>query len=107
MNWICIIRATGWGNTKGTAPRLIGPRWSRIEYLGLLALAYAVPVWLFLRHGFAAWILLPLVSIPYAVLVARRVFRFTTHEELIPMTPQAGQVLLTYSVLFAVGLVRG
>jgi 1,4-dihydroxy-2-naphthoate octaprenyltransferase len=86
---------------------LIGPRWSRVEYLGLLALAYAVPVWLFLRHGFGAWILLPLASIPYAVVVARRVFRFTTHEELIPMTPQAGQVLLMYAVLFAVGLVRG
>lgn len=86
---------------------LIGPRWSRIEYLGLLALAYAVPVWLFLRHGFGAWILLPLLSIPYAALVAKRVFRFTTHEELIPMTPQAGQVLLMYAVLFAVGLARG
>jgi 1,4-dihydroxy-2-naphthoate octaprenyltransferase len=86
---------------------IIGPKWSRVEYVGLLALAYAVPVWLLLRQGFSAWILLPLASIPYAVRVARRVFRFTTHDELIPMTPQAGQVLLMYAVLFAVGLARG
>lgn len=86
---------------------LIGPRWSRIEYVALLVLAYAVPLWLLVRHGFGAWILLPLLSIPYAVVVARRVFRFTTHEALGPMTPQAGQVLLMYAVLFAVGLTVG
>ncbi len=86
---------------------LIGPRWSRVEYVGHLALAYSVPFWLLLMHHFSAWILLPLLSIPYAVLVAQRVFRFTTHEQLIPMTPQAGQLLVMYAALFSVGLAHG
>jgi len=86
---------------------IVGPRWARVEYAALLALAYAVPVWLSLSGGFRAWILLPLGSIPYAVVVARQVFRARTHEELIPMTPRAGQVLLLYAVLFAIGLAYG
>ena len=36
-----------------------------------------------------------------------QVFRARTHEELIPMTPRAGQVLLLYAVLFAIGLAYG
>jgi 1,4-dihydroxy-2-naphthoate octaprenyltransferase len=86
---------------------IIGPFWSRVEYMALLSLAYAVPPWLWLRGGFGPWALLPLASIPYALVVARRVMVRTTHEELIPMTPQAGQVLLLHSLLFAVGLGHG
>lgn len=83
---------------------LIGPRWSKVEYVSFLTLAYATPFWLYARGGFTAWIFLPLATIPYAALVAGRVFRASTHEELIPMTPQAGQVLLSYAALFAAGL---
>ena len=86
---------------------LIGARYSRVEYLGLSVLAYAVPVWLFARGGFTAWVLLPLLSIPYAVVVARRVVRATSHEALIPMTPQQGQVRLAHAALFAIGVVKG
>jgi hypothetical protein len=39
--------------------------------------------------------------------VARRVLRATTHQSLVPMTPQAGQVLLAHSILFAAGLAAG
>jgi 1,4-dihydroxy-2-naphthoate octaprenyltransferase len=48
-------------------------------------------------------VLLPLLSAPYAALVARWVIRARTHEELIPMTPQAGQVLLAYAALLGLG----
>ncbi len=86
---------------------LIGPRASRVEYALLLGLAYAVPLWLFAAGGFGAVVLAPLASAPYALVVARRVSRARTHEQLIPMTPQAGQVLMLYAVLFAVGLWLG
>ncbi len=85
---------------------IIGPAWSRVEYVALLVLAYAVPVAMWLR-GFGPIVLLPLLSIPYAVVVARQVMRSTTHEELIPMTPRAGQVLMAHAVLFAIGLANG
>ena len=83
---------------------LIGRGWSRVEYVVLLAGAYAVPVWLWLHWEMGRLVLLPLLSIPYAVVVARRVLRARTHDEMIPLTPQAGQVLLAYCVLLGVGL---
>jgi 1,4-dihydroxy-2-naphthoate octaprenyltransferase len=86
---------------------LIGPRASHIEYLLLLALAYAVPFLLFFRGSFRPLIFLPLLSIPYAVHVARQVLRTTDYVALLPMTPQAAQVLLAYAILFAIGLANG
>ncbi len=85
---------------------IVGPRWARVEYAGLLALAYVIP-FVLLTRGFSAWILLPIASVPYAIVVARQVFRARTHQALIPMTPRAGQVLMLYAVLFAVGLAHG
>jgi 1,4-dihydroxy-2-naphthoate polyprenyltransferase len=85
---------------------ILGHKWSRVEYSSFVVLAYSVPVWLWLARGFSAWVLLPLASLPYAIVVARRVIRAGSHIELIPMTPQAGQVLLLYAVLFSVGLAR-
>jgi 1,4-dihydroxy-2-naphthoate octaprenyltransferase len=85
---------------------LIGPGWSRVEYVLLLILAYAVPMVLWLAGGFTARVLLPLASLPYAVIVAGRVIRTTRHDAMVPLTPQAAQLLLAYSLLFAAGLVR-
>lgn len=85
---------------------LLGDTWSRVEYLALLALAYAVPavmVW----AGAGPWVLLPFLTLPYGLIVAGRVWARRSHEELIPMTPQAGQVVLAYSILFGLGLALG
>ncbi len=89
-----------------TVAVVIGRRWSLVEYDLLLVVAYAVPLWLWYRGAFGPAVLLPLVSAPYAANVARQVARARSHEALIPMSPRAGQVLLAYSVLFAVGLSR-
>lgn len=86
---------------------LIGPRASHVEYLLLLALAYAVPFLLFFRGSFGPLIFLPLLSVPYAVHVARQVMRTTDYLALLPMTPRAAQVLLTYAALFAIGIANG
>jgi 1,4-dihydroxy-2-naphthoate octaprenyltransferase len=51
---------------------LVGPWWSRVEYVGLLTLAYAVPAGLWAWGGAAPRVLLPLLSLPYAAVVARR-----------------------------------
>jgi 1,4-dihydroxy-2-naphthoate octaprenyltransferase len=85
---------------------LLGDTWSRIEYLGLLALAYVIPPVLWLSGG-GEWVTLPLLTAPYAAVVARRVWVRRTHEALVPMSPQASQIVLSYSVLFAIGLALG
>lgn len=100
------IRDLDFDREKGevTLAVLIGSKWSRMEYVAMLVLAYAVPIGLWLVGSFTAWVLLPLLSLPYAWIVARRVFEARTYAELLPMTPQAGQVLLVFALLFAVGL---
>lgn len=102
------IRDLDYDRSKGerTLAVIIGAGWTRIEYAALLAFAYLVPVWLWLRGGFGPSALLPLLSLPYGLLVARRVWRGRTHEALIPMSPQAGQVLLAFALLLALGVAR-
>jgi len=83
---------------------IIGPRWTRVEFVLLQVFAFCVPVWLYLQDGFGLRVLLPLLSLPYAVIVTRRVLRLRTYESLLPMTPQQGQVLLVFSALLAAGV---
>lgn len=81
---------------------VIGERWSRREYHALLALAYLIPVGLWLWRS-DPYLLLPLASLPYAAIVARRMARSHTYLELLPMSPATGRILLVYSVLLAIG----
>lgn len=92
------------GKGEITLAVLLGDRWSRIEYLVLLALAYAVPVGMWWAGLDDVWILLPLLTLPYGGLVAARVVRRRSYEELVPMTPQAAQLVLAFSVLFGLGI---
>lgn len=100
------LRDRDYDRAKGevTVAVLIGPRWSLVEYGLLLALSYAVPPALWLWGGFGPAVLLPLFSLPYALLVLHRVAMARNRDALVPMTPHAGQVLLAHSMLFAVGL---
>lgn len=102
------IRDLDYDRNKGetTLAVLIGPFWSRVEYTALVAFAYLVPLWFKLRAGFGWPVLLPLLSAPLAIVVARRVWRAETHAQMIPLTPAAGRVVLLFSLLFAVGLSR-
>lgn len=100
------IRDREYDLAKGerTLAVIVGPFWSRVEYAALLALAYLVPIGFAFAPGFGPRALLPLLSLPYAIVVARRVFQSKTHAEMIPLTPQAGQVLIAHAALFAFGL---
>ncbi|MFW5948883.1 MAG: 1,4-dihydroxy-2-naphthoate polyprenyltransferase [Halolamina sp.] len=79
---------------------------SRAEYVAMLTLAYAVPIWLFLDE-FGVAVLLPLLSFPLAGVVTRTVLTETSGEALNPALERTGQLLALYAVLFAVGLVLG
>jgi 1,4-dihydroxy-2-naphthoate octaprenyltransferase len=100
------IRDLEYDRDKGekTLAVIIGPFWSRVEYSGLAAFAYLVPLFLWLRGGFGHTVLLPLATAPLAVIVARQVWRKKTHDEMIPLTPAAGRVCLFFSLLFGLGL---
>jgi 1,4-dihydroxy-2-naphthoate octaprenyltransferase len=92
---------------KNTIAVRFGARWSRAEFLVLLALAYLAPAWFAGGLGFGAWALLPLASLPYAVAVARAVLTLERFEDLVPMTPRAARLAVAYSMLLAAGVALG
>jgi len=88
---------------KRTVAVRFGKEWSRAEFLALLALAYLAPLWFRLGFGFSTWILLPLLTAPYAFATARAVLTRDRYEQLVPVTPMAGRLLLAYCALLAIG----
>ncbi|MFC6720054.1 1,4-dihydroxy-2-naphthoate polyprenyltransferase [Halobacteriaceae archaeon SHR40] len=89
---------------KRTLAVKFGYRFSRVEFGGLLAAAYAVPALLWLGFGYHIAVLLPLLSAPLAARIATIVLEQTDGESLNPALEQTGQLLALYAILFAVGL---
>ncbi len=88
---------------KRTLAVRFGYRFSRAQYLALLALAYLAPFW-FLATGYGIVALLPLTTLPLAVDVGRTVLRETDGEALNPALESTGKLLAAYAAAFAVGL---
>ncbi|QSW98801.1 1,4-dihydroxy-2-naphthoate polyprenyltransferase [Haloterrigena alkaliphila] len=89
---------------KRTLAVRLGYRWSRVQYVAMLALAYATPVWFWLVEGFEPGVLLPLVSLPYAAVVARTVCTRTDGEALNPALEGTGKLHVIFAILFAAGV---
>lgn len=89
---------------KRTIAVRFGRTWSRVEYLSLLVVAYLLPFWFWLGLGLGAGMLLPLLTLPYAVAIARDVLTLEEFAELVPMTPRAARLALAFSFFLATGL---
>ena len=89
---------------KRTLAVRFGYGFSRAEYVGLLGVAYLVPVWLWLATDFSAVVLLPLLTLPVAVRVAETVRTETSGAALNPALETTGKLLAGYALLFGVGL---
>jgi 1,4-dihydroxy-2-naphthoate octaprenyltransferase len=92
---------------KRTLAVRIGYRWSRVQYVALLVLAYIVPVGLWLAGPASVAVCLPLLTVPLAVAVARTVCTRTSGEALNPALERTGKLLAAHAGLFAVGLAVG
>ncbi|ELY28300.1 1,4-dihydroxy-2-naphthoate polyprenyltransferase [Haloferax volcanii] len=90
---------------KRTLAVRFGYGFARAEYVTMLALAYAVPVYLWTRAGFDWFVLLPVFSMPVAARIARTVVTETKGEKLNPALEDTGKLLALYAVLFSIGLV--
>ena len=89
---------------KRTLAVRLGYRASRLQYSGLLLLAYLVPVWFVLAAGFGVSVLLPLLTVPLAVRVARTVWTETSGRALNPALETTGKLLALYALLFGIGI---
>ena len=88
---------------KRTLAVLIGARNTRLQYVVLLVLAYAAPFVLWFGFERGAAILLPLLSLPLAVIRARSLYR-ATGTALNALLAATAQLSLTYSLLLSLGL---
>jgi 1,4-dihydroxy-2-naphthoate octaprenyltransferase len=84
---------------------LIGPKVTRLEYLLLLAAAYAVPALAWLVGWATAWVLLPWLTLPLAVRLVRMVFQTAEGTALNKTLAGTANLDLLFGILFAVGLV--
>lgn len=89
---------------KYTLAVWIGTRGTRIEFLGLLAIAYFIPVWFVRGDSFGILVLTPMLTLPIAASIARVVLSENGESELNGALERAGQLVATYAVLFGVGL---
>ncbi|WP_232702122.1 1,4-dihydroxy-2-naphthoate polyprenyltransferase [Halobacterium wangiae] len=88
---------------KRTLAVRFGYAFSRVQFVALLVLAYAAPVWFYVE-GYGAAVFLPVLSLPLAVSVTRTLLSRTDGEALNPALSRTGQLLALYSALFAAGL---
>jgi 1,4-dihydroxy-2-naphthoate octaprenyltransferase len=92
---------------KRTLAVRLGYRWSRVQYVALLGLAYLVPPALWVAGPASPVVCLPLLTLPLAVSVARTVGAHTSGEKLNPALEQTGKLLAAHALLFGVGLAFG
>ena len=89
-------------NKKTLAVR-IGRRATRMEYRLLLLVAYVVPLYQFLQESQPLWLLLPLLSIPFAVSVLLVVEKSRDGAALNGALAGTGKLLALYGVLYSAG----
>jgi 1,4-dihydroxy-2-naphthoate octaprenyltransferase len=87
-----------------TRPIAWGVAGARVQYVGLMVFAYALPLWFWLDLGFSAWVLLPLSTLPLAVFTTRLVLT-TKPADVEPMSPMTAAIGLLYAVLLSTALV--
>jgi 1,4-dihydroxy-2-naphthoate octaprenyltransferase len=88
---------------KRTLAVILGYRGSRLEFLGLLGVAYTVPVLLW-GQGDGPLVLAPLVTLPFAAAVAQTVLSRASGDALNPALERTGQLLALYALTLTVGL---
>ena len=89
---------------KRTLAVRFGYGFARAEWVALLVLAYAVPLWFLRQPGFTLGVALPYLTLPYALDITRTMLTETAGEVLNPTLERTGRLLAGYAVLFAVGL---
>ena len=89
---------------KNTLAVIIGQQATRMEYLVLIISAYVLPALWFLSRKFPIWILLPLLSLPMAAVLVKKV-RDADGAALNPVLGGTASLSLAYSLLLAVGIV--
>jgi 1,4-dihydroxy-2-naphthoate octaprenyltransferase len=90
---------------KRTLAVILGPGGTRVEYIALLVLAYAMPVALWLVGPASPWILLPWLTLPLAAHLVRVLYRTDEGPALNKALAATANLDLVFSLLLALGIV--
>jgi 1,4-dihydroxy-2-naphthoate octaprenyltransferase len=90
---------------KRTLAVRIGPRATRIEFIALLVFAYALVPDFWLLGAASPWVLLPLLTLPLAIGLARAVSAEAGGPALNAALAKTAQLAFVFSLFFAVGWV--
>ena len=88
---------------KRTLAVKLGRRRVRLLFTIMLAVSFAAPAVIWVAGGLSAWLLLPLLSAPLAVILARSVRSSTDGPSLNAALAGTGRLLAVYSALLAIG----
>ncbi len=88
---------------KRTLAVRFGARGARIEFVGMLAFAYAVPLAMVISGATSRWALAPLLTLPRASMLGFDVAR-SSGRELNPLLATTARLELAFCALFAFGL---
>lgn len=93
------------GNNKNTLAVIFGKQFSRAQYFFLLLIAYAVPVFIFIKYETSWMILLPLITLPLGI----KLFKMLTYlhgEELNKTLELTAKLSVMFSILFSIGFLQ-
>ncbi|ERG96944.1 1,4-dihydroxy-2-naphthoate polyprenyltransferase [Haloquadratum walsbyi] len=89
---------------KQTLAVRYGYTFARAEFVTLLVIAYAVPIWFLFQPAYTLTAGLPLVTLPVALSTARSICTETAGNVLNPTLERVGKLLAGYALLFSIGL---
>ena len=89
---------------KRTLAVILGPARTRLEYIALMAIAYATPFAFWLAGWASAWVLLPTLTLPLAIGLVRFLYRTPEGRALNRALAGTANLDLAFSLLFSLGL---
>jgi 1,4-dihydroxy-2-naphthoate octaprenyltransferase len=92
---------------KHTLAVRLGERATRVQYVLFLAASYVVAAVLAATAPSRRWLLLPLLTLPMALGLARRILGGLSGRELNAVLARTGQLLLLFGILLAAGVLAG
>ncbi|AWV88449.1 1,4-dihydroxy-2-naphthoate polyprenyltransferase [Bradymonas sediminis] len=88
---------------KNTLAVRFGGRAARAQYAILMLASYAIPPLHIAFFGANAWVLLPLLTLPLAIVRVRAIGQ-KTGRELNPLLGQTAQLLIIFGILYTIGI---
>lgn len=90
---------------KFTLAVLMGHSRTKIYYASLFIISYLIPLYLLIFEQYSLWVLLPYISIPFAIKLIRTVWHSNEGPIMNEVLAGTGKIGLIFSMLFGLGII--